>query len=274
VTPIKTLFPKNVKISIEATPIEQTPPKSNSRFLRPHTFESQESEIEDISSSDDNGVENDVPVIERSLQSMTSTTQNQSQLHKSQLKKPLPILSDVSPILSSPTNNITSLESSSKKKKKNRRLNSSTKKRTLKFRNFAMEKNTEIVDLCSSSEEEDSEQETKTMTTKKRKRSKNLEEPEEFDDPELKEEWKRMIPSFRTIRSLKRDPSVTLYLDYDKLFNAHLLRGDDEVENNDENLGSTGLTCSCRGKCMKNCDCKSLGEACNENCGCNSSKCM
>ena len=88
-------------------------------------------------------------------------------------------------------------------------------------------------------------------------------EEDDGEDEELQEEWKRMLPNFRTIRSLKRDESVILYLDYDKLFNAHLLRNDD-----DDEIGSTGMTCSCKGKCMKNCDCKSLGEACNENCGC------
>lgn len=90
---------------------------------------------------------------------------------------------------------------------------------------------------------------------------------EDNEDEELEDEWKRMLPNFRTIRSLKRDSSATLYLDYDKLFNAHLLRDDND------DLGSTGMTCSCKGKCMKNCDCKSLGEACNENCRCDSSKC-
>ena len=94
-------------------------------------------------------------------------------------------------------------------------------------------------------------------------------EEDDGEDEELQEEWKRMLPNFRTIRSLKRDESVILYLDYDKLFNAHLLRNDDD----DDEIGSTGMTCSCKGKCMKNCDCKSLGEACNENCGCDPSKC-
>ena len=127
---------------------------------------SEESEIEDVSSSD---TENNGPKIKSPLnRSNLSTTQL-----RSNPKRPLRALSDVSPILSSPIKNSnTPLDFSSKKKKK-KRLNSSTKKRSLSFRSFETEPE-HVIDLCSSDEEmvTDNIRTTTTTTTTISKRKK------------------------------------------------------------------------------------------------------
>ena len=123
---------------------------------------SEESEIEDVSSSD---TENNGPKIKSPLnRSNLSTTQL-----RSNPKRPLRALSDVSPILSSPIKNSnTPLDFSSKKKKK-KRLNSSTKKRSLSFRSFETEPE-HVINLCSSDEEMVTDNIRTTTTTSKRKK--------------------------------------------------------------------------------------------------------